>query len=381
MIEPNQPENPTVPRKHVPAPLLLRHRQDPMRTGWPGGGTPYGGNGIVPHIYTVAGRYGVASKVYSTGDEALMDSRENAEIMRNELAIMECIEARKRSTALLSWHIGPGDESLDSRTRDKLKMIGKSQGNRWDAEELAAKVSLILSRTPHLVKMFDSLMDAIWYGRSGTEQYWESGAIEGISNRTMMIRKWQPRHGDKWVFRYDDGSMEYDPDQIGIRIGPGYNVQKEFSDYAGNRYNKVEATMYGLAYFLDGAERKKIAMHKHMIEDGDFNHPIKAGNIHGVGIRSKVYWTWYAYSECLKLLLEYLERSALGIEIWRYPAHNPKAKAEATNAAQNRGAPGRSILMVPMPEGEQAPLFGVEHIEPGLQGADVLQNAKSLKCS
>ena len=371
---PNQRSESKVPPRQVPASHLQKHIKEPYQSSWPTGGTPWGGGTFLPHIFTVAGRYGVASKAYSVGDEALIDSRENAEMMRNELAIMECLEARMRSTALLNWHIGPRDETLDQRTKATLAKSGFGRSNKWQADELAAKVSLILARTPHLTKLFYSLMDAIWYGRYATEQFWQPTSIEGLSNRAMIIKRWEPRHGDKIIFRYDDGTQEYDPEQIGIRIGPGYKMQQEFRDYGGNLHKKVEATQFGLAYFLDGAERKKYALHKHIIEDGDFNRPIKAGNLHGVGIRSRIYWSWYAYTESLKLLMEYLERSALGIEIWRYPAHNPQAKADAAEAAQRRGAPGRSILMVPVPEGEAAAMYDVEIVEPGLQGADVLQN-------
>lgn len=371
---PNQRSDSKVPPRQVPASHLQKHIKEPYQSSWPTGGTPWGGGTFLPHIFTVAGRYGVASKAYSVGDEALIDSRENAEMMRNELAIMECLEARMRSTALLNWHIGPRDETLDQRTKAALAKSGFGQSNKWQADELAAKVSLILARTPHLTKLFYSLMDAIWYGRYATEQFWQPTSIQGLSNRAMIIKRWEPRHGDKIIFRYDDGTQEYDPEQIGIRIGPGYKMQQEFRDYGGNLHKKVEATQFGLAYFLDGAERKKYALHKHIIEDGDFNRPIKAGNLHGVGIRSRIYWSWYAYTESLKLLMEYLERSALGIEIWRYPAHNPQAKSDAAEAAQRRGAPGRSILMVPVPEGEAAAMYDVEIVEPGLQGADVLQN-------
>jgi len=76
----------------------------------------------------------------------------------------------------------------------------------------------------------------------------------------------------------------------------------------------------------------------------------------------------------MKLLLEYVERTALGIEIWKYPAHNERAREATVEAAQRRGSPGRSIMMVPVPEGEQADLYDVQIVEPGLQGADVLQN-------
>jgi len=364
---------PLVPRSQIPAASILTHRRDPFQSNWPRGGTPGAGGPVVPHIFTVAGRYGMASKTYSVGDEALIDSRENAELMRNELAIMECLEARMRSTALLNWHITPYDDSLDERTKDVLK-AANINNNRWDAQELAAKLSLILARTPNLTKLFYSLMDAIWYGRYASEQFFTPTTIQGISNRTMVIKRWEPRHGDKLIFRYDDGFYDHDPDQVGIRVGAGYAIQEEFLDWAGNSHRKVEPTQMGLAYFLDKAERRRMAVHKHIIEDSDFYNPLKAGSIHGIGIRSRIYWTWYAYSECLKLLLEYLERSALGIEIWRYPAHNPQAKQQATDAAQRRGAPGRSILMVPVPEGEAADLYDVQIVEPGLHGADVLQN-------
>jgi hypothetical protein len=33
-----------------------------------------------------------------------------------------------------------------------------------------------------------------------------------------IVKRWEPRHGDKLVFRWDDGSHEYDPDQVGIRV-------------------------------------------------------------------------------------------------------------------------------------------------------------------
>ena len=35
--------------------------------------------------------------------------------MRTETGIMECLEARQRSTALLNWHISPEDESSETQ--------------------------------------------------------------------------------------------------------------------------------------------------------------------------------------------------------------------------------------------------------------------------
>ena len=357
----------------MPASLVNDHAQDVGDSwGGPYGGPPNMGGDFLPHIFTVAGRYGVATRSYSKGDEAWLASRMDCEIMRNEPAIMECLEARMRSVSLLNWHIEPIDEDLDDRTRTILKGSRKG-GSTVDREELSAKLTLIMKYTPNITKMFYSLMDALWYGRYATYNHFQKTPIDGMGWATT-IKKWEPRHGDKLVFRYDDHTGQNDPDQVGIRVGPGYDTQSDFTDYAGNIRRQVEATQYGLAYWLTTNQRKHVAVHRHIIEDGDFDHPIKADSVHGVGIRSRIYWTWKSYSECFKLLMEYIERTALGIEIWRYPAHNERAKNATEEAAQRRGSPGRSILMVPVPEGEQADLYNVDIVEPGLQGADVLQN-------
>ncbi len=357
----------------MPASLVLDHAEDVGdRWGGPYGGPPDMGGDFLPHIFTVAGRYGVATRSYSKGDEAWIASRADCEIMRNEPAIMECLEARMRSVSLLNWHIEPIDEELDDRTKTILHGSRKRESG-INSEELAAKMSLILKYTPNITKMFYSLMDALWYGRYATYSTYAKTPIDGMGWATT-IKKWEPRHGDKLVFRYNDNTGQNDSDQVGIRVGPGYDTQSRYVDYAGNVRQQVEATQYGLAYWMTTNQRKHVAVHRHIIEDGDFDHPIKADSIHGIGIRSRIYWTWKAYSECFKLLMEYIERTALGTEIWRYPAHNERAKEATEEAAQRRGSPGRSILMVPVPEGEQADLYNVDIVEPGLQGADVLQN-------
>ncbi len=76
--------------------------------------------------------------------------------------------------------------------------------------------------------------------------------------------------------------------------------------------------------------------------------------------------------ECLQRVLEYLDRSAFGVELWRYPANNPLAKQRTEEAATRQVGGGRSIIMVPSYPAEQGDQYGVEHIEPGLAGVDKL---------
>jgi len=358
----------------IPGSVLNRSRQDPAKA-WPGA-PPNFGQDFLPHVFTVVGRHGLASRAYLHPDEALIHSEENAKAMRNEPAIMECLEARMRCVALLNWHIEPFDpDDLEFRdpmaTRWAHNIADKVNGQQWDAKELSQKMTSILKHTPNFLRLRYSLMDALWFGRYASRFRFRTKRIQGRTGITM--RSWTPVHGDKLVFRYDDGSAEYEDGQVGIRVGPLGDIDRHWTDFRGFQRNKVEATEHGLVYWLDQAERDTIAVHKHIIEDGDFDEPRKAGSIHGIGIRSRIYWTWWAYQECLRLLLEYTERSALGIEIWKYPAHNPQAKQATIKAATERGAPGRSTLLVPVMEGEYADMYQVQIVEPGLGGLNELK--------
>ena len=320
-------------------------KQTDPALNWPGA-PPNFGQQVVPHIMTVSGAVGLAGKAYLNADEALRHDTQNAARMRADCGIMESLEARQRATALLNWHIEPED--------------GKSEYQK----KLAAEMTNILERTPYFMEMRHSLQQAVWYGRYATANQFGKKRIKG-KWRTVVSR-WEPRNGDKLVFRFDDGTGKYEPDQVGIKIGTLGQV--------GNYLNRkqIQATEHGMVYWLSDYERKLIAIHKHTREDGDFDDSYSNGRIHGVGIRSRIYWTWYAMVECLQRALEYLDRSAFGVELWRYPANNPLAKIQTQKAATQNVGGGRSVVLVPSWPGDQADQYGVDHIEPGLQGVDRL---------
>lgn len=324
------------------------------------GAAPNNGRFPLPHVLTFSSIIGAVSKVYRANDEAIRNSVDNARFMRNDCGVMECVEARQRAVSLLGWHIEPED-----------KKSARQKG-------LCTELTKILSRIPRFDMYRYVLANAAWYGRYAVQnQYnWvnvggkhycfphpEHGDHEGLG--------WLPINGDKIVFRYDDGTL--DPErpagQVGIRVGafsPGQTI--------GGRW-KVEATDRGMAYFLAPDERRNIAIHKHAIEDGAYEAAVDAGMIHGVGIRSRIYWDWFQKQECLAFLMEYLQRSAGGIELWYYDEGNPKAKAETEQAATNRVSNGgRNIILVPRPRGEDAMAYGVQLVEPGVQGVAELKD-------
>lgn len=315
---------------------------------------PNFGEHSLPHIVTFQGIISSIARIYRPSDEAIKDSFENARFMRNDCGLMECIEQRQRSTALLNWHLEPDDEN------DKTQ--------QWLCEQLTA----ILEATPRFMQYRENLLHAIWFGRYGVSHRLRWKPVRG--KMRLAIDRWRPVHGDKLAFRYDDGNQTFDEDQVGIRVGAGFTAGSMVAKrWTVEKINKVEPSDYGLVYFLEPYERSLLAIHKHMIEDGEYEDPQAAGKIHGVGIRSRIYWTWYQAQETLAWMMEYLERSAFGIEIWYYPWGNDEAKKHTRAAAEERIGQGRNIILVPRPLGEDTMAYGVERIEPSMAGLEACQ--------
>ncbi|MBM4089560.1 MAG: DUF935 family protein, partial [Planctomycetes bacterium] len=334
---------PQVPKTNQPLPasFLSRFKTDPAATV-PGAPVNFG-RAAMPHIFSVAARVNILSKNYPWFDEALRDSRANAEAMRHETGIMECLEARQRGSALLKWHIEPDGKSAD-------------------AKDLADRMTAIIQKTWNFLELRRNLLEALWYGRYMTTHRYSRKLIEG--RYRQYISHWEPRHGDKLVFRYDDGSGEYYGDEVGIRVGGVWQIPNP---------EQVEVTaQFGRVYWLSGFEREMCAIHRHLIEDAEFHDTRGMGRIHGVGIRDRIYWCWYAMQECLANALDFIERNAHGIEIWRYPAGNPTAEQRTIEAAENRS--NKAILLVPVQPGELQDLQSVEVVEPGFAGLDSLMS-------
>lgn len=307
---------------------------------------PNYGQPVLPQVVTMQGLISGIANVYRVSDEALKHSFEDARFMEQDVGITECIQARTRSVALLNWHLEPDDADSHEQT------------------ELCDELTKILRRIPRFMQVRETLAHAVWPGRDAVSfRYgWRQ-----FGNRMFCVPvHQQPLHGDKLVFRLDDGNPEIDPDQVGIRIGQNHPISK-----IGKRWD-VETTDRGQAYFLSPWERRLLAIHKHQMQDGAYESPQDAGRIHGVGIRSLIYWEWFQKQETLRWLMEYLERSAFGIELWYYPASNPNGKSAMETAAKQRVNNFRNIVFVPRPGGDQQNQYGIEHIETGMAGADIL---------
>src|SRR6516162_4964184 len=108
---------------------------------------PGGGHFPIPHVWTFQGLVSSLAKVYRSPDEAIKHNIDNSRFMRNDLAIMECLEQRQRSGSLLDWHLEvEGDES------------GKYK-------DFLADFTKVINATPDFTKWRHVLLEALWYGR------------------------------------------------------------------------------------------------------------------------------------------------------------------------------------------------------------------------
>lgn len=316
---------------------------------------PNFGDFTIPHVVSFQGIISSVSRVYRPSDEAVKHSYDNARFMLNDASICECLEQRQRSAALLNWHLEPEDP------------------RNPEQKQLAEDMTAILKGIPNFMQYREVLQYAIWYGKYGIQHRYRWQKIHG--QMRIMPAEWKPINGDKIVFRYDDGTRQYDPNQVGIRVGAGYATGSTITGrWEGQSKRKIEPTDYGLAYFLEPWERRMLCIHKHRIEDGEYEDPQSAGRVHGVGIRSKIYWTWYQKQETLAWLMEFLERSAFGLEIWYYPYGNPEAELKTRTAAQERIGNGRNIILMPRPVEDMGQQYGVEKLETGMGGAEAVKS-------
>ena len=348
--------NPKSPAREAVASFVQKHldkMNDPARVSLP----PLSGEDAIPHAVTFASLIGSYSSVYLLPDESTQGMAQDAQLMRHDLGIMECLEIRQRLVAELDWSIEPPDKKNAAQ------------------KTLAADLTEILKGIRRFTEYRRNMQEAIWVGRTAIQHTY---GWEWCGSRQYLMPKsrhkdhpgWLPIHGDKVLFRYDDGRKMKEgayPHQMGIRVSTAH-----FPETRTSERERAETTAHGMAIFLRPYERDTILVHKHMIEDADFYDVRTAGRIHGVGIRSRILKEWILKQETLAFMMQYLERSAGGIEIWEYPSGDVNAKNACIEASQKRSANGRNILYFPKPIGEDAALYEVKIVEPGFAGIDLI---------
>ena len=305
------------------------------------------GRFVLPHPITFVGKQSTIAHIYRNPDEAVQRAFGQEWKMRRDPVIMAPLEARQRAVALLNWHLEVEDEKDPQQ------------------KELQTELTSIITRCFNFTEYRRCLLEAIWYGRYGVQHKFGFSMVGG--KRRCVVKDWRPINGDKLVFRYDDGSGQYTDDEIGIKVTPVYGTHDAL---AGDRI--LEMTDRGMAYFLEPWERSMIAIHRHIIEDGDYDDPISAGRVQGVGVRDRIWWCWYQKQETMAQMMEVIDRTGSGITIYWYPAGDNSAKEEMLDLAEKQRH--ENVLVMPRMSGDPTgDAYGIERVEPTATGMQMLK--------
>lgn len=341
----------------------------------------------LPHDWTFIARMrgGDHTFWHERFDEALKHGREDAHAMRNDCWLMSLIDERKRAVAGLPWHLEVPDE------KDKHQLRVKDGLTR-----------LIKGILP-LRRIIGWLLEALWFGRYGVQVEWAwtkfnddpeggekpagpqppgqppqpgapppppppspspmrpSNSIKKKDYKGLTIRQAWPVHGDK-IGHQEDGTPYVLVDAARIDGLPGVS-----SD------SLITTTVGGRALSLRGSWRERFIFHRHLMEDMDFFQSEAAEAIHGVGIRSKVFWPYWMRMEFLGNVVDFFDRVGLGVTIWKFPRGDERAKQAMMTAAKEQQ--NRAHIFVPVdPDGNQGAGNEVERMEVPTSGAEALRS-------
>lgn len=274
--------------------------------------------------------------VVYNNDEAVRQSRQDSELMLNDLSLMNPLNERLTAAALMSHRIEPEDKADEAQVA------------------MARDVSLIVDKIPKFFQYKKALLNAIWYGRYGVSNTFGPK----IYNRKPFwgVADWAPIHGDKFFFDTDGNA--------GLRVGQFENLR----DYSPDQ------TIEGWVIWLDNYGpngdwlRDFYVVNNHDILDGPIEDLRQAGQMFGVGARSRVYWAWKHRVLMLGWCLDAWARFGTGVAVYFYTEGGPTGYDQMKTIAEQQTGQAALLLPMPMEKDKQGPSF--EFIEMNGQGID-----------
>jgi 2'-5' RNA ligase len=383
--------------------LPYRRNQIPSGAANPASGI------ALPGAWTFMARYSGASNTFwhDRFDEALRHARQDAEAMRNDCWLMAMLRERKEAVSGLNWHLEVPDDDDPEQIRVKDGMTRLVKG------------------IPRLRQMFSWLLEALWYGKFAVQVAWDKcefsdrpaeeeegpppdakpqagpgmmpmpgsppgqplqqgryrrapyqyqgmpgmppgmpppgppkkkGKPKGKMRKGLSVCKMEPLNGDK-IGHQQDGT-------------PYILIDASTSDQLPK--SSIISTTQNLALSLRGTWRERFIIHSHEREDRDYWQGEQGEAIHGVGIRSRIFWLNWLKMEWLGNISDFFARVGLGLTIWYYQQGNNQALEAIQKAAREQS--NRAHLFVPRsPDSGKDVGTGVERVEVPTSGATALK--------
>lgn len=300
---------------------------------------------LIPHQEQFATVYNYGLNVYwSRFDEALRDNWHNALAMRRSAFIHQLLRHRQQPTVALPWRIEVDDPK--------------------DAEQVAIadRITKLLKAIPRFQQMRLYLLENIWFGKYGSQVIWDRIMIDGREQVTVVDH--EPIDGDTIVYKFDgtpgvlvrSSWVPRDSESMSIEPVAATWIQSTDRARALMLYDQNWRDHFIISEFESSSAD--------YLFEGD-----KAGAVHGVGVRSRIYWDYQLYEELRTWLADALERIGVNGQLYGwYESGNPDSKAKIIEGlkALNRD----NVAVFPTIDGKSVQRF--EHIEPSQVGYDVL---------
>lgn len=264
-------------------------------------------------------------------DEALRKAPQDALAMLRDLSVSAPLHERYREVMQQPWSIKP-EKKKDS-----------------EQEEAAAVMTTVIERTPYLPLLFYELEQAVWWGRSASQWATAPAIIDGF--RRTVCSSHAMINGDKIQFRYDGTPAVYIRSTVAGAKWQRQGATVGDAATLGVENDSGPTVIYGdraPMLLLDRHFRKQFVISKYLPHDADYFDAEMAGGIHGVGLRSMIYWAWWIKSELQGWALNYMRKvGTLGLLVFPFIDGNPASEAQAdTNI---KSASNRTALKVPVP--------------------------------
>jgi phage gp29-like protein len=285
----------------------------------------------LPNVITEASLISSAWRTYMhQWDESVRKCREDALAMRRDSFMMGLLQERKLACSGLKWHI-----EVDNKKDPTQKAI-------------ADGLQRIISSISRFQQFRYYMLESIWYGRYGAQLRlgWKmmdlpapnvAGGGQAVSASTQRMKCLAVIPG--YPDHDDPGHLPINGDKIGhswdhtayVMVNAAYDNQLPVHPPAPQ---PIWST-YAKAQPLKGELREQFVINKHTVDDADFFNAEMAEAIHGVGIRSVMYFLWWMRDEWLAQISDIIERTAWGIRLWYYTGGNTQSQQAVAKAAEN----------------------------------------------
>lgn len=287
-------------------------------------------------------------------DEAMRHGREQALAMKRDAFLMGLMQERRFATSSLKCHV-----EVDDKRDPRQKAI-------------ADGLQKTVHATPRFRKLCAYLLWCVWYGRYGAALKWEwqsrrvpdlrvgpaalgTGGAPGSSSprRCLTVAAHSPVSGDS-IGHHWDGTPY-------VLVHAAYAYGLENADVG-------TTTVGGRALFLRGSWRQHYIIHAHEVEAADFFAAEAAERMHGVGVRDAIYWINWIRQEGISNILDWCERTGLGVRLWYYQGGNAASRAAVQKAAKDQSDKVNLLI----PRFGDRPVEGVDYVATDGTGAELL---------